>query len=206
MYIPKINQSASFDETLAFMQRFNFATIISNLNDRIEATPLPFVISSNLDQLLLSAHFAKANKQWQEIEGQEVLVIFAEPHAYVSPSHYDKAQNVPTWNYLAVHAYGKVRLVMEQVKAFQIIEDLIKSEEPEYLVQWAQLSSSYKNRMVRGIVAFEVEVTELQHKEKLSQNKHSTEQDRIIDTFSASNDTNIRLTGEYMEHFLKKDQ
>ena len=193
-----MNQGTSHDEAVAFMRRFNFGTIISKLGTRIEATPLPFVIEQMENKIKLMAHFAKANSQWQDIEGQEVLVIFAQPHAYISPRHYDREENVPTWNYLAVHAYGEVQLVRDQRAVFAMLEKLITVQEISYYQQWSRLSDDYKERMARGIVAFELQVAELQYKEKLSQNKNEAEQKKIVSALMESKYGHEQLLAEYM--------
>ncbi|HEV8082201.1 MAG TPA: FMN-binding negative transcriptional regulator [Chitinophagaceae bacterium] len=64
----------------------------------------PFIVTEGDERIILPSHFAKANKQWTEITGNQVLIIFSEPHAYISPKHYDKELKVPTWNYISIHA------------------------------------------------------------------------------------------------------
>lgn len=198
MYIPKHYTEKDKDQAIAFMQRFHFGTIISNNKNRPIATHLPFVISEKKDQLILSAHFAKANEQWSSISTNDVLVIFTEPHAYVSPTHYNKKQNVPTWNYLAVHAYGQLKIVSEQNEVFKMLEQMMLSFEPAYKKQWNELSLEYKSGMANGIVAFEIEVTELQFQKKLSQNKKENERQNIINSFSKSADQNENMIAKYM--------
>ena len=107
MYIPKINLAPDEAEVIQFMQRFSFATIITAKNNYPIATHLPFLVQKKEDKIILQSHFALANSQWKEIEKDEILVIFSEPHAYISASNYDTKENVPTWNYISVHAYGK---------------------------------------------------------------------------------------------------
>ena len=115
---------------------------------------------------MLTAHFAKANQQWKDIENNTILVIFSEPHAYISPKHYDKLQNVPTWNYIAVHAYGKATVITEQEAVMNILERTIDTYEQSYKAQWKDLTDDYKLGMAKGIVAFEIVVTDIQAKKK----------------------------------------
>ena len=128
--------------------------------------------------LHLSAHLARANPQCKTLTDQTALVIFAEPHAYVSPSHYDRPLNVPTWNYIAVHAYGRATLLPDLAASLAALEAMIDHFEPSYRSQWEGLPDDYKHKMAAGIVAFEIAVEELQGKEKLSQNK--TEAARLL--------------------------
>ena len=123
MYIPSHYNVDDQEEVLSFLHAYPFATIVNQDGKRPMATHLPFVVRPVDDKLLLEAHFAHANPQWKLLEeGQETLVVFAEPHAYISPRHYDKTQNVPTWNYQAVHVYGKARLLTKEVEGFAHLE------------------------------------------------------------------------------------
>lgn len=186
-------------EILSFIQRYSFATLITNIDGTPQATHLPFHTEMRGGQLVLTSHLAKANKQWKGISEQQNLVIFSEPHAYISPSHYDSRQSVPTWNYLSVHAYGKANIITEREAVMALLESAIKDYEPTYMAQWNELPETFKYKMANGIVAFEISVTALQGKKKLSQNKTDEERKRIIDTLKKSDDTNVSQIGEYME-------
>jgi transcriptional regulator len=202
MYIPKINLATDRDEIVSFMKQFSFATIITAKDNIPVATHLPFLITSQDDNIILTSHFAKANDQWADIENSKVLVIFSEPHAYISPKNYDKELNVPTWNYISVHAYGQGTLITESDKVFKVLENTIDNFESAYRPQWDNFPEEYKLKMSKGIVAFDVIVSDLQAKKKLSQNKTDTERQKIIDLLSKSSDTNEQLIAAYM----KKDQ
>lgn len=186
MYIPNINLMADQQEAVDFMQRFSFATIITVSNGIPSATHLPFVVSLRDNKVILTSHFAKANPQSTEILTGKPLVIFAEPHAYISTRHYDNEQNVPTWNYLAVHAYGTATLIDSPETKAQLLEQTIQFYEAEYLAQWNSLSQDYKLRMMNGITGFEIVVDDLQGKKKISQNRSEKEQENIIAQLNAS--------------------
>src|SRR6218665_543935 len=109
MYIPPYYREEDKNKLTGFMLAHNFANLISSNNNVPVATHLPFVIEQRGEKLFLVSHMAKANPQWQNFADNELLIIFQGPHAYISPQHYEKQQNVPTWNYIAVHAYGKAR-------------------------------------------------------------------------------------------------
>src|SRR5690606_19641905 len=111
------------------------------------------------DKLILSSHFAIANEQAKYIEANTSLIIFTEPHAYISPVHYDKQESVPTWDYIAVHAYGKAKIAEDEITKIKALEQMIRFYEKDYLQQWESLSYKFKKGMMRGIVAFEIEVT-----------------------------------------------
>jgi len=147
---------------------------------------------------VLSSHFAKANEQWKDIERNKILVIFSEPHAYISPSNYEKELNVPTWNYISIHSYGKGRLITNTEKIIELLEKTIDNYEESYKRQWDSLPDDYKINMSKGIIAFEIEVVDLQAKKKLSQNKTKTEQKNIISSLSKSDNSNEKLIADYM--------
>tara|TARA_B100000508_G_C11451818_1_gene274512 strand:+ start:500 stop:1111 length:612 start_codon:yes stop_codon:yes gene_type:complete len=198
MYTPKHYKNENINEAIQFMERFNFGVMVSSESDKPIATHLPFVISKVNDKIILTSHFAKANEQAINIKGKEILTIFSEPHAYISPKFYDKKQNVPTWNYLAVHSYGKIEIIENEKDVLLVLEQMISNFDSAYLEQWNELSYNYKSKMAKGIVAFQITVDEIQFKEKLSQNKNKKERERIISEFSESSSTNENFIAKYM--------
>lgn len=164
MYIPNSNSLADRTEIVEFMKRFSFATIITAQDGLPIATHLPVIVSVKDKNIVLTSHFAKANAQWKDIENNIILVIFTEPHAYISPRHYDKVLNVPTWNYISVHAYGKGTIIAETDKVIDVLERTIDNYETLYRQQWETLPGNYKKGLIKGIVAFDIMVTDLQVK------------------------------------------
>lgn len=199
MYTPAHFQQNDLATLVDFMRRYPFATLVSQVEGRPFATHIPFVVEwEEGGKVTLLGHVAKNNPQGQSLAEQTVLVIFQEPHAYISPSLYEKELNVPTWNYVAVHAYGVPELITEEATALELLEKQIQAFEKEYFIQWSNLPEGYKSGMVKGITAFRMEVTQLEGKEKLSQNKKTAEQERIAAHLAESTDTVIRETGERM--------
>jgi len=198
MYIPSFNKFENEQEAISFMQRYSFATIVTSVGDVPYATHLPFLVEQRDDKFVLSSHFAKANPQAAQILGKRVLVIFTEPHAYISPSNYEKETNVPTWNYLAVHAYGKAALLDDVEQTANLLAHTINTYEPAYMQQYEKLPDEYKQKMMKGIVAFEIIVDDLQAKKKLSQNRTEQERENIINTLSKSPDTTENEIAKYM--------
>jgi len=190
MFVPSGYKFESEAEKIAFMQRYSFATIITNNGQQVPlATQLPFVINQRTDKIVLSGHFSIANEQARYIEQNTSLIIFTEPHAYISPMHYNKRESVPTWDYIAVHAYGKAKLITDENLKLKALEQMINVYEEDYLTQWNSLADTFKSRMIKGIVAFELEVTDLQGQKKLSQNKTQSERESIIAQLEKSNNT-----------------
>jgi len=186
MYIPKLNCFDNPDEVFSFMEEHNFATVVTARHNIPSATQLPVILGKRDGSVIITAHFAKANSQWEDIENENVLVLFNGPHAYISPKNYETPLNVPTWNYLSVHAYGKGEIIRETTAVFKILEATIDVYEPKYKGQWDGIPNDYKLKLVQGIVAFEITVTDLQAKKKLSQNRSKVEQQTIIETLGKS--------------------
>jgi transcriptional regulator len=198
MYIPSFNLLTNKQEAISFMQKYSFATIITAVNGIPEATHLPFLVKQENDKVFLLSHFAKANPQSAQIIDKTSLVIFTEPHAYISPKNYEKEENVPTWNYIAIHAYGRAVIIEEGSKKAELLQHTIAYYDVGYLQQWDKLSDHYKSKMMKGIVAFEIEVTDLQGKQKLSQNRTEQERENIINSLSQSTETNEKEIAAYM--------
>ena len=198
MYTPnqfKFNDNA---EKIAFMKQYSFATIITIKDNIPIATQLPFFINDSSEKLILSSHFAVVNEQSSYIEANTSLVIFNEPHAYISPVHYDKRESVPTWDYIAVHAYGKANVIVEEAAKLKALEQMIQFYEKDYLQQWDSLPDKFKMGMMRGIVAFELEITDLQGQKKLSQNKTEKERHRIAEHLAKSEHTAEKDIADYI--------
>jgi transcriptional regulator len=198
MYIPSFNKFDDYEQVLAFMRKYSFGTIISAENNVPVATHLPFLIDERDGNLFILSHFAKANPQASSIGGGEVLVIFTEPHAYISPKNYEKETNVPTWNYIAVHAYGKARIMESEQGHMDLLERTISYYDANYQKQWDGLPEKFKSGMIKGITGFEIMVTDLQAKSKLSQNRSEIEKEHIINSLSKSDNTQQKDIAKYM--------
>jgi transcriptional regulator len=206
MYIPSFFAETDEENLLAFMREFNFATLVTAENDFPTATHLPFIIEKRDDsKIILLAHMAKANSQWKEFENKEVLVIFQQPHAYVSPLLYGEKNNVPTWNYVAVHAYGKAQTLKTAEENLFFLAKMVEAFDPEYFrSDWREISEDYKINLARGVVAFEIEVTDLQGKKKLNQNKPGKSAQNVIEAFEKSDAENEKLIASYMKEVHRK--
>jgi transcriptional regulator len=111
MYSPTYNRVEDRAELLAFMRANSFAVLVTGTGGTLHASHLPVMIREAKGHFVLDMHMAKNNPQWQEFFDDEVMVVFAGPHAYVSPRWYEEAERVPTWNYAAVHAYGTPKII-----------------------------------------------------------------------------------------------
>jgi len=210
VYIPEHFRNEDRATALAFMRTNPFAILVSNAEQLPFATHVPVVIRQVGENLSIRGHVAKANPHWRHLQADpKCLMIFHGPHAYISPMNYETREVVPTWNYGAVHVYGETRTYSSNEELLSMLHDLIPTFEAAYGEQWASLSEAYRQRMLSHIIGFEIAVTRLETKLKLSQNRTKQEQQNIIDSLGASSDTAISGTARMMcEHGLglRKDK
>jgi len=180
-----------------FMRSHNFATLITTAEGQMTATHLPFLVDA--ESGLLRAHLARANQQWRHFDGREALVIFQGPHAYISPTWYEVHPSVPTWNYTAVHVYGVPRIVSDDAQVHRMLRDLVSQHEHGRRPEWQMdLPQDYMNKMVQAIVGFELPISRVEGKFKLSQNHSEADVDGVIATLAASPVEDDRSTGALM--------
>jgi transcriptional regulator len=192
MYIPEHFRVRDHAEAIAFMRANPFAILISSTGDGPFATHLPVFVRETGADLILRGHVAKANPHWRHLEQQaHCMTIFHGPHAYVSASNYTTRENVPTWNYGAVHVSGNARVFARAEQVQEVLDELIGTFEPAYADQWASLNDAYRERMLSHIVGFEIAVTKIEAKFKLSQNRTKEEQANVIASLEQAEDTAI---------------
>ena len=199
MYIPEHFVVRDHATALAFMRANPFTILVSSTVDGPFATHLPVVIRESGEQVIIRGHVAKANPHWQHLERDpRCMIIFHGPHAYVSPTNYTLRESVPTWNYGAVHVYGNARVFSAPEELLGVLHELIPMFEPAYAGQWASLSQTYRERMLSHIVGFEITVTKIEAKFKLSQNRSREEQANVIASLGRAEDTTISGTARLM--------
>lgn len=188
MYIPEQYHNDDRAEIQRFLEENGFGILIHTLDGKPWATHLPMVFEMRRDgSEILRSHMAKANPQWREFASNpEVLAVFNGPHAYISSSWYDH-ENVPTWNYIAVHVYGKVRL-LDDTETLASLSKLVDKYEAgnQNPVRVAELSSKTM-RQVNGIVAFEIAIDRIDAKRKMSQNRDMKNYNAIVEHLESGN-------------------
>ena len=205
MYNPTAFQEDNIDKLVTFMQANSFATLVSSVDNVPCASHIPLVITIEEDVVKLSGHLAKPNPQWQAFGSAESLAIFTGPHAYISPTQYEKHESVPTWNYIAVHAYGVPKIIMlnDSPKAMnKMINQMIDTYDVHYQSHWDGLSNQFREGMMDGIVGFEMAVTRLEGKYKLSQNRSKADRENVSNTLLESSDPAARALGIEMKQTL----
>jgi transcriptional regulator len=199
MYLPPPFKSDDRGHALALMRGHPLASLISvDESGWPYVTHLPLHVQEQGHELVLLGHVAKPNPHWRYLQARpQALVTFLGPHAYMSPTVYPDLARVPTWNYLAVHCKVEAALVEESVDKDQLLKKLIGDHEPTYAAQWRSLGEDYAHKMLAGIVAFELRVTELQCKLKL--NQHRPEAHAAMRAAYAAGNQDERTLGEWMD-------
>ncbi len=201
MYIPPAFREDDLAALHALMRSESFGAMVTQQDGVPIATHLPLLLESERGAYgTLLGHMARANPQWRGFDGaQEALVIFQGPHAYITPSWYEPGLNVPTWNYAAVHAYGRPRVIEDQAALIALLHASVQTYESGFAQPWnLDLPDDVLQSKLKGIVGFEMEITRLEGKFKLSQNRSEAEQARVADELQASQDTLGARVGELM--------
>jgi len=219
MYSPKFNRVDDRGILIEAMREYSFATLFGPVSagpapvgltaaaptspepPGAVATHLPLVVKDEGEHGVIEGHFAKANPHWQSLAGHETLVVFHGPHSYVSPTLYTEELSVPTWNYIAVHAYGTLSLVEDDPGKEALLADLIAANEPAYLDRWRALPDGFRRTMLAGIMGFRVPITHIEGKFKLSQNRKPEERRNVHAAQSAGSDDE-RALAQWMERLL----
>ena len=171
MYVPQAFSGQDL-ATLDRLAAYNaFATLVSQIGGAPFVSHLPVLYHRAEAEVRLTGHWARANPQWREIEGQRVLLILG-PHAYISPRWYlEPEKNVPTWNYAVAHIYGRVRVIEEVAQLERIVTALAAQYEAAAAAPWRFESTGEAGRArLKAIVGFELSADEIQVKLKLNQN------------------------------------
>ena len=202
MYRPDPFRETDAHKLVAFMRAHPFGTLVAAPEGRPIAAHIPIAIATDGETITLSGHVARANPIWQTFDGDEALIIFSGPHAYISPQAYEKRESVPTWNYIAVHAYGVPRAVhfSEAAESMNdMMARLMDSFESAYGEQWASLPSGFRTNLMQGIVGFEISVSRLEGQYKLSQNRSAQDQTNVAANLVQARDPATVAIGEAMQ-------
>ena len=189
MYIPKFYREEDREKILEFLKQNNFPALVTYDGEKPIATHLPVeVVESEDGALTILGHMSRANPQWKRFGEQEVLLIFQGAHTYISPRWYDHV-NVPTWNYMMAHVYGKVRLV-EGDELYSLLSGLVKSHETQTSYSLEDLPQDFVQKEMNGVVGFAVNVTRVDAGYKLGQNRNDADHENIIRELEKRGDDN----------------
>lgn len=189
------------DKIIAFMKENAFAIITGSGDKFPVASQIPLEVMVEEDgKIILSGHLMRHTDHHKAfVKNNNVLVIFTGPHCYVSASCYTNPQSASTWNYMAVHAKGKI-IFTDEKGTYEAIKSLTnKYEGTATVAAFDNMSEAYIGQMLKAIVGFNIEVEKIDHVFKLSQNKSSSEQLNIIEQLKQRGDENSRLIALEME-------
>jgi transcriptional regulator len=201
MFVPPVFAEKNLETLHALIDDYGFGALVSATPDGIVATHVPVMLDRTRGpQGTLIAHLARANPHARALDGADVLAIFLGPHGYISPSWYGQHPSVPTWNYAAVHAYGRARLIEDPARLDAIVRQLVRQYEDGRERPWATdgLPANYMTGMLRGIVGLEIEIARLEGKLKLSQNRNAEDRSAVIAALSGSTSAEDKALGAYM--------
>jgi transcriptional regulator len=181
MYVPRRFEQPDADRVREIIRTYAFSTVVTMLNGETRATHIPLEFHTDADGTeWLYGHVALSNPQRQALEASvPVLAIFLGPHAYVSPSWYDR-MNVPTWNYAAVHVYGTSGPVTDPEEFRRVMTRMIERYEPAGRYTIDSMTREYFDQEARALFAFKVRVEKMEAAFKLSQNRHARDYENII--------------------------
>lgn len=187
-------------------EQYPFGTLVSQAEGAPFATHLPVLYRRENEQPILTGHWARPNAQWRDIEGQRVLFMFQGPHAYVSPRWYvDTPKQVPTWNYVTAHVYGKIRLVPEGEELERIVVSLADRFEAGAATPWRLADADPANRArLKGIVGFELHAQSVQIKLKLNQNHPAANVQGVIAGLRATGSAEAAAVADLMQKELDR--
>lgn len=199
MYTPKHFALDDVAAQHAVIEACDFGVIVSNGPDGLFATHIPLLLERGEGAFgTLYGHLARANPHGKLFDGGEVLVVFNGPHGYVSPTWYsDRSMNVPTWNYVAVHAYGVPETLPNEVSA-EHLGRLVAKYEASRANGWAmsELKENLREMLPQQVVAFRLPISRIEGKAKLSQNKPRGERERVIEGLKADGEMELAAVME----------
>lgn len=198
MYVPKQFQNDNSQEVKDFIEHNGFGILINQTNGKLWGTHLPLQLSEDGGKLY--GHLSKANPQWRNFEsGQEVMAIFTGPHAYISSSWYNH-ENVPTWNYVAAHVYGEIKIIEGEV-LLQSLKRLVDKYEKSSAkpVSVEKMTPEYLKREMQGIIGFEITIREIKAAYKLSQNRDRVNHGRVVEELEKRADHESLRVAELMK-------
>lgn len=203
MYVPAIFAEDDPAELASLMRAASFAALVTTVDGRPAATHLPLVLDQDSGAPgRLLGHVARANDHWKSFDGtNEALAIFAGPHAYISPSWYESANMVPTWNYAAVHVYGRPRIIEDTDAVLALLARLVRTYELDATGNWSMDKSDPEimRGMTKGIVAFEMPIERMEGKWKMSQNRKPVDAKGAIEGLRGLGGAEAKTVAEIME-------
>jgi transcriptional regulator len=205
MYNPPHYREDDLGAMHEVIRRHAFGVVVSSGAEGLEATHLPLLLDENRGPYgTLVGHMARANPQWRILEqASEVVSIFSGPHTYISPSWYVNPEAVPTWNYIAVHAHGRAKLLPDDALR-GLLARMVHTYEHFRPQPWTMESvpETYLAGRLKGIVGFEIEITRLHGKKKLGQNRSREDRQAVVQALERSQEPDDLAIARWMRQTL----
>jgi transcriptional regulator len=207
MYVPAAFAETDLTKLHDFIVQNSFGLLVSQVDGLPFATHLPFLLDrTDGRQGSLVGHMARANPQGRQIEGQTVLALFSGPHAYISPTWYEAENVVPTWNYAAVHAYGRARVIEDREGLLAIVQRSVAVYEASMPRPWTiDPSSVFIERMLGQIIGFHIEIERLEGKWKMNQNHPAERRERVIRALREKGGADAEAVAAMIENTLDSE-
>jgi transcriptional regulator len=207
MYLPAAFAEADLTRLHDFIEQYSFGVLVSQVDGPPFATHLPFLLDRAAGPHgTLVGHMARANPQWRDAAGQTALAIFSGPHAYVSPTWYEAENVVPTWNYAAVHAYGRVEVVEDKGALLEIVQRSVRVYEQAMPRPWSfDPASTFVERLLTQIVGFRIEVERIEGKFKLNQNHPAERRRKVVRALQQRGGDDARAVAALMRAMLPEE-
>jgi transcriptional regulator len=204
MYVPPAFVESDLTKLHGFIETNSFGLLVSQVDGLPFASRLPFLLERQSGtQGTLIGHLARANPQWAEANGQSALAIFFGPHAYISPTWYETEQVVPTWNYVAVHAYGRFQMVQDEASLLQIVQKFVRFYEQGMPCPWSfDPATTFVKRMLGQIVGFRIEIEKIEGKWKLNQNHSAERRKKVVVALLKQGDEDSQAIAALMQEML----
>lgn len=210
MYIPKHFEETDSEIIAELIRRVGFGIVVSVKNGEPVATHLPLELEEDENgEKVITGHMARANEQWQTFEqNTNIVAIFQDAHSYISPRWYQET-SVPTWSYMAVHVYGKPRVITDEKETRAVLTRLVNRYETDEngaaLYRLENLPSDYLDKLQRGMVAFQIKIERIEARFKLGQNKSFEANENVILELEKSGDWNSLQIAREMRRIYGKE-
>lgn len=202
MYVPSSFAETDINVLHDFIEQNSFATLVTLREDLPFASHIPILLDRSQGEYgQLIGHFAKANPQSEAAPLEKMLTIFHGPHAYISPSWYEPGDLVPTWNYQAVHVYGRYSVIDDPDQLKDVLNQYVNFYEAVQPTPWAMqtIDPDFVDQLLKSIVGFTIDIERIEGKFKLSQNHPVDRQKKVIDALQQQRTENAQAIAREMQ-------
>jgi transcriptional regulator len=204
MYVPTAFAESDLTKLHDFVEQNSFGLLVTHVDGFLFASHLLFLLERKTGPKGTSVgHLARANPQWAEASGQNALAIFSGPHAYISPTWYESEQVVPTWNYVAVHVYGKIQIIEDEPSLLEIVQRSVHFYEQGMPRPWSvDASTTFMKRMLGQIIGFRIEIAKIEGMWKLNQNHPVKRRKKVVAALRKQSDEESQAIAVLMQETL----